>query len=76
MEIKNGVPCPLMKWGEEGYIVVEITEAAVKTQGNALDIALSEIRKCSATDPKGHVGLVGKSNRHPRRNTWLTSQLV
>ncbi|KAK7214362.1 hypothetical protein V2G26_002365 [Clonostachys chloroleuca] len=58
LAIENGVPCPVMKWAEEGFTAVEITAAALDHVTNALDIALDGLRKSHTIDPKGLVGLV------------------
>ncbi|KAM5350839.1 hypothetical protein ACJ41O_007344 [Fusarium nematophilum] len=58
LAIENGVPSPLMKWGEEGYTVVEITEAALTRPDDAIRWALEELDTCSTTEPKAVVGLI------------------
>ncbi|KAH7141719.1 hypothetical protein EDB81DRAFT_898956 [Dactylonectria macrodidyma] len=58
LAIENGVPSPLMKWGEEGYTVVEITEAALTRPDDAIRWALEELETCTTTEPKDVVGLI------------------
>jgi carboxymethylenebutenolidase len=58
--IKNGVPSPLRKWGEEGYAVIEIQEKALKTDKDVLKIAIGALSQCDKCEPKGVVGLVGQ----------------
>ncbi|CAG9955611.1 unnamed protein product [Clonostachys rosea f. rosea IK726] len=58
LAIENGVPCPVMKWAEEGFTTVEITAAALDHATNALDIALDGLRNSHTIDSKGLVGLV------------------
>lgn len=60
LAIENGVPCPVMKWAEEGFTTVEITAAALDHVTNALHIALDGLRNSHTIDSKGLVGLVGK----------------
>lgn len=61
LSIIDGVPSPLIKWGEEGYTVVAIQETALKTIPDVLQQvfkALSEEEKCV---PKDKIGVVGMS---------------
>lgn len=61
LAITEGVPSPLVKWGEEGYAVVEI-QASALTSGNvedALSKAAQALASCVECDPKGKIGLVG-----------------
>ncbi|KAG9246020.1 hypothetical protein BJ878DRAFT_317502 [Calycina marina] len=60
LAIENGVPSPLIKWGEEGYTVVEIEQSAFSDDntdvlGIALD-GLSSYEKCSPKDAS--IGLI------------------
>ncbi|QIW96074.1 hypothetical protein AMS68_001592 [Peltaster fructicola] len=52
--IKNGVPSPLQKWGEEGYTVVEIAT----TSPSAISTAVQALRTHEQCQPKGAIGLV------------------
>jgi carboxymethylenebutenolidase len=58
--IKDGVPSPLRKWGEEGYTVVEIQEKAIKSNKDVLKNAIVALSQCEKCEPKGVVGLVGR----------------
>lgn len=67
LRIEDGLPSPSMKWAEEGYMVIEITEAALAALPDALDRALRALQKADSTVPKGVVGLVGKRTHHRHR---------
>lgn len=58
--ITNGVPSPIMKWAEEGYVVVEVQQSALERDcGKAIAVAIKAIAahdKCNSSK----VGLVGK----------------
>jgi carboxymethylenebutenolidase len=61
LRIESGVPSPLMKWGEEGYSVVEITEATLTASPQAaIQTARTILEESDATQPKNAVGLIGK----------------
>jgi carboxymethylenebutenolidase len=60
LAIENGVPSPLMKWAEEGYTVVEVTQTALARPDDAIRWALEELRSCKTVDIQDVVGLVGK----------------
>ncbi|RYP14184.1 hypothetical protein DL765_006545 [Monosporascus sp. GIB2] len=61
LAVNHGVPSPLMKWAEESYTVVEITEAALNNVADALNLAVAEIAKRTTTNPKDIIGLVAYS---------------
>ncbi|KAH7028912.1 uncharacterized protein B0I36DRAFT_245320 [Microdochium trichocladiopsis] len=64
LAIKGGTPSPLMKWAEEGFVTVEITEAALSASSDAVVKACAAIAACESTqaaDPavsRDGVGLV------------------
>ncbi|KAF5853669.1 hypothetical protein GGP41_006456 [Bipolaris sorokiniana] len=45
LRIENGVPSPLMKWGEESYTVVELLEEAFFEGKDPISLAVSELSK-------------------------------
>ncbi|KXJ90057.1 hypothetical protein Micbo1qcDRAFT_234724 [Microdochium bolleyi] len=49
LAIEGGVPSPLMKYAEEGFVTVEITEAALGASSDALAKAVAAIAACSST---------------------------
>jgi len=59
LAIREGVPSLLVKWAEEGYVVVSVQERAlsmdISTILTTIVEALSECEKCS---PKGKLGVV------------------
>lgn len=60
--IERGIPSPLMKWAEESYTVVEITQHALEHEPNALELALAELAACHTTVPKHAVGIICTGN--------------
>lgn len=73
LRIDEGVPSPLMKWAEEGYVVVEITEAGLAASSDALAVALRELERNDATVPKNVVGLVGEDIDRVHRQCILST---
>lgn len=64
LAVKGGVPSPIMKWAEEGFVVVEITEAALDAVPDPLGLACAALAASSSTDPKpkdSGIGLIGSS---------------
>lgn len=59
LEVINGVPSPLLKWAEEGYTVVEITEKAL-SQDHVVETALDALRDCPECQPEEKIGIVGR----------------
>lgn len=59
--IEQGIPSPLIKWAEEGFMVVEIQEKAMGDEDvvTVLAKAALAISKEERCEPKGMVGLVG-----------------
>lgn len=53
-----------MKWAEEGYTVIEITEAAFGELPDALDMACRELGQSPSAEPKNVIGLVGEILTH------------
>jgi len=49
--IKGGTPSPIMKWAEEGFVTVEITEAALASSSDAVSKAVAAIKACASTQP-------------------------
>lgn len=60
--IEHGVPAPLMKWAEESYTVVEITQEALLRETDPLEAALTALAGCQTTEPKDAVGLISAEN--------------
>lgn len=60
LRIENGVPSPLMKWGEESYTVVELLEEAFLDGKDPISLAVSELSKADKCEPKNAIGVVGK----------------
>lgn len=61
LDIKEGVPSPLVKWAEEGYAVVEIQATALGTgKDNVLKSAIEALRDCDKCERKDKLGLVGQ----------------
>lgn len=63
LEIKEGVPSPLIKWAEEGYAVVEIQAAALSSSQTddaaILKTALELLENCDKCEAQDKIGLVG-----------------
>lgn len=65
LTITNGVPSPILKWAEEGYVVAEVQESALRRRGSqAITMALEAIATCDKCDSRP-VGLVGKTTLPP-----------
>lgn len=59
VSIKNGIPSPLMKWAEEGYCVVEVSEQAWEAKGNkTLEGAINSLSTCEKCESLKSMGLV------------------
>nr|POE66001.1 hypothetical protein CFP56_57691 [Quercus suber] len=57
--VENGIPTPLMKWAEEGYCVVEITQEAFEGEDAApIETALHQLGRSEQCEPKDVFGLV------------------
>lgn len=58
--LEDGVPSSLMKWGEEGYTVVEICASAFQSvdRNDHFAVALRALLDCESCTPKGKVGLI------------------
>ncbi|KAG6363024.1 hypothetical protein INS49_008119 [Diaporthe citri] len=56
--IERGIPSPSMKWAEESYTVVEITQLALEHEPSALKLALAGLEGCHTTVPKHSVGII------------------
>ncbi|RSL94150.1 hypothetical protein CDV31_014430 [Fusarium ambrosium] len=53
LQIIEGVPSALIKWAEEGYVVVEIQGKAFKRGAKeVLDVALKALSSCEKLEPK------------------------
>lgn len=59
LRIENGVPSPLMKWGEESYTVVELLEEAFFEGKDPISLAVSELSKAERCEPKNAIGVIG-----------------
>lgn len=65
LTITNGVPSPILKWAEEGYVVAEVQESALRRRGGqAITMALEAIATCDKCNSRS-VGLVGKTTLPP-----------
>lgn len=60
--IEDGVPSPLMKWAEESYTVVEVTQKALFCETDPLKLALTALAACHTTKPKHTVGILSIVN--------------
>lgn len=69
--IENGIPCPLMKWAEESYTVVEITQEALFRESDPLKLALTELAACKTTEPKSAVGIISTESPVNQHNFTL-----
>ncbi|PNS21553.1 Glucosidase 2 subunit beta [Sphaceloma murrayae] len=59
LDIKEGVPSPLIKWAEESFTLVEIKSAALASDaGSALRQAQEALRQCPQCEPKDKIALV------------------
>ncbi|SPO05421.1 related to dienelactone hydrolase and related enzymes [Cephalotrichum gorgonifer] len=59
LRIERGIPSPLMKWAEESFVVVEITEAALDAVADPIGVALAALAACASTKPEDSgVGLI------------------
>ncbi|XP_014550708.1 hypothetical protein COCVIDRAFT_114822 [Bipolaris victoriae FI3] len=58
LRIENGVPSPLMKWGEESYTVVELLEEAFFEGKDPISLAVSELSKAERCEPKNAIGVI------------------
>ncbi|KAF2757412.1 NTF2-like protein [Pseudovirgaria hyperparasitica] len=56
--IKHGVPSVPIKWAEEGYTVIEITEAAFASSKDPFVSAIDALEKEEKCEPNGSIGLV------------------
>lgn len=62
LTIENGIPSPLVKWAEEGYVVVALDTAALQDQDQAKDLFLCAAKLISDSEccePKDCIGLIG-----------------
>lgn len=64
LRIENGVPSPLMKWGEESYMVVEILEEAFLEGADPISLAVTELQKAEKCEPKSAIGVIGTYSHH------------
>ncbi|TKX25792.1 hypothetical protein C1H76_1938 [Elsinoe australis] len=59
LEIKEGVPSPLIKWAEESFTVVEIKSSALKQDPSvALQKAQEALSSCQQCEPKDKIAIV------------------
>ncbi|KAK1657453.1 hypothetical protein BDP55DRAFT_761651 [Colletotrichum godetiae] len=61
LEIVEGVPSALIKWAEEGFVVVEIQAKALTNPSTAADVlqtALKALKDCSKLEKDGKAGIV------------------
>jgi carboxymethylenebutenolidase len=66
LTIQNGIPSPLVKWAEEGYVVAAINVSRLQRTDQAKGVLLEVIRLLNdhpMCDLKERIGLVGKSAR-------------
>lgn len=60
LAIENGVPSPLIKWGEEGYTVIQVQASALAAYDakSLLEKAIQALAECDKCEPKRSIGLV------------------
>ncbi|CAI7629717.1 unnamed protein product [Penicillium glandicola] len=58
VHLEDGVPSPQMKWGEEGYTVVEIRDVVDDGSQDPIKLALEALAHSETCQPKEQVGLV------------------
>lgn len=61
LRLENGVPSPLLKWAEEGYTVVAVCPGALQGDQDGIASAIEALFVCESCQPKGKVGIVGRS---------------
>lgn len=73
LDIREGVPSPLVKWAEEGYTVVEIAATALSNlDADPFPLAFSALQQCDACTPKEKTGLVCENASQPfSKLTWV-----
>lgn len=61
---RDDAPTAVLKWAEEGYTVVQISEAAVGTTvvGSLLSDAVEALERCDTCQPKDKIGIVCRFN--------------
>lgn len=62
LSIENGIPSPLMKWAEEGYVVIELQSSALADE-NIIQEAVDAIKTCEKCDQKERIGIVAYEPR-------------
>lgn len=61
-KIIEGVPSHLIKWAEEGYTVAQIQQRALsKNAAKVITITIQALNENSKCEPKGVIGVIGKS---------------
>ena len=68
LTIENGVPSPLVKWAEEGYVVVALDTAALQDHEQTKDLLLCAAKLISDSEccePNHRIGLVGTVTPRP-----------
>jgi carboxymethylenebutenolidase len=64
LDIVDGVPSPLIKWAEEGYVVLDIQAKALKLGATeVITTAVKALQGCDELEPNSKIGIVGKSNK-------------
>jgi carboxymethylenebutenolidase len=62
----DGIPPPLLKWSEEGFVVLQILEIAFKQGGTTeelLNLARLGLKECPECQEEDGIGLVGKQSQ-------------
>jgi carboxymethylenebutenolidase len=67
VDIRNGVPSPLMKWAEEGYNVIEVTSKAWDGFLNPIDECVASLSAPGICEDPGKLGLLCYSEALERR---------
>ncbi|KAK2593431.1 hypothetical protein QQS21_008882 [Conoideocrella luteorostrata] len=76
LTITNGVPSPILKWAEEGYVVTEIPSSALKKAADqALYEAIEVIKQCDKCTSSSKVGLVAYDSESWNLAAPVLSQL-
>ncbi|PSR97681.1 hypothetical protein BD289DRAFT_83615 [Coniella lustricola] len=62
LAIIDGVPCPPLKWAEEGYTVVAIQAKVLKTAKDdvpmMMHVAVKALERCKRCEPKDKIGII------------------
>lgn len=68
LEIIDGVPSALVKWAEEGYVVVSIQAQAISHGGDVAEVmryALEAMQSCDKLESQSRFGIIGELRQWP-----------